>query len=109
MPQPVGGYWDSVELGVSKRKRHQPPAESASQAVKISYAVVPYQRYKVWTDTVTTYDIQLTTAVMHGHIASLSDIFAIGKKLAHEVLQCKAAVLKNTSLAILCKYYIFGG
>ena len=46
---------------------------------------------------------------MHGHIASLSNIFAIGEKLAHEVFQRKAAVLENTSLSILCKYYVLGG
>lgn len=44
---------------------------------------------------------------MHGHVASLSNVFPIGKELAHKILQCKPAMLENTSLSVLRKHHVF--
>jgi hypothetical protein len=43
---------------------------------------------------------------VHGHIPSLAFIIAIGKQLAHEILERKAALLEDASLSVLSKNYI---
>ena len=43
---------------------------------------------------------------MNGHIASLSQILAISEELIHELVECETALQKDTSLAILGKYYV---
>lgn len=43
---------------------------------------------------------------MNGHIASLPRILTISEELTHELVECETALQKNTSLAILGKYYV---
>ena len=51
--------------------------------------------------------VQLPTAIMYGHIPSLSNILAVREELIHEVLQTKASLLEDTGFPVLCKYNVF--
>ena len=53
-----------------------------------------------------TYNVQLATAVMDGHIAPLAIVFPIGEELRHEILERKASLLEHACLPVLGKYHI---
>lgn len=51
-------------------------------------------------------NIELATAVMDWHVASLAMILGISEELIHELIQCEASVFEDTSLTILSKDYV---
>jgi hypothetical protein len=46
---------------------------------------------------------------MNRHIATLASVIAIGKQLAHEVLQSKSSLLEDTSFTVLSEHHIIWG
>ena len=46
-------------------------------------------------------NVELATAVVDGHIATLAGILAIREKLIHELRESEAALLENTGLTVL--------
>ena len=58
-------------------------------------------------DRSVAYDVKLAAAVMDGHVAAFSSVFAIGEELVHEVGESETTLLENSSLSILTESDIF--
>lgn len=54
------------------------------------------------------YYIELSTAIMYGHISSFAVILAIRKELAHEVFEGETSLLEYTGFSILRENNVFG-
>ena len=55
-----------------------------------------------------TYHVDfILSTVVHWHVSPFSGIFMIGSQLAHEILQSKATLHKNSSFPILTSDHVF--
>ncbi len=56
-----------------------------------------------------THDIELAAAVVHGHITSFADIFAVSEELVHELGEGEATLFEDTGLSVLSEDDVFWG